>query len=172
MKEHGLGTPATRAQIIENLVGVRYLNRQGKELQPTSKAMQTIGLLKNVAPELVSPELTGEWEFKLREIEHKQLSRDQFMKEIRDLTAHIVKERRISCPMNRSRASSHSARARSAASHFRNGLKALSAERRLRFCDLENRGRAYVQPCRSRDAGQRPQDRAARWIPEQGEQTI
>jgi DNA topoisomerase-3 len=92
MKEHGLGTPATRAQIIENLVGVRYLNRQGKELQPTSKAMQTIGLLKNVAPELVSPELTGEWEFKLREIEHKQLSRDQFMKEIRDLTAHIVKE--------------------------------------------------------------------------------
>ncbi|MGD0017177.1 MAG: DNA topoisomerase 3 [Verrucomicrobiia bacterium] len=92
MKEHGLGTPATRAQIIENLVGVRYLNRHGKELQPTSKAMQTIGLLKNVAPELVSPELTGEWEYKLREIERKQLSRDKFMKEIRDLTAHIVKE--------------------------------------------------------------------------------
>ena len=90
MKERGLGTPATRAQIIENLVAVRYLNRHGKELQPTAKAMQTIGLLKNVAPELVSPELTGEWEFKLREIERQQLGREQFMKEIRDLTAHIV----------------------------------------------------------------------------------
>ena len=73
-------------------MGVRYLNRHGKELQPTAKAMQTIGLLKNVAPELVSPELTGEWEFKLREIEHKKLSREQFMKEIRDLTANIVEE--------------------------------------------------------------------------------
>jgi DNA topoisomerase-3 len=92
MKERGLGTPATRAQIIENLVGVRYLHRHGKELQPTAKAMQTIGLLKNVAPELVSPELTGEWEFKLREIEHKKLSREQFMKETHELTAHIVEE--------------------------------------------------------------------------------
>ena len=92
MKERGLGTPATRAQIIENLVAVRYLNRHGKELQPTAKAMQTIGLLKNVASELVSPELTGEWEFKLREIERQQREREQFMKEIRDLTAHIVKE--------------------------------------------------------------------------------
>jgi DNA topoisomerase-3 len=92
MKERGLGTPATRAQTIENLVAVRYLNRHGKELQPTAKAMQTISLLKNVAPELVSPELTGEWEFKLREIERKQRGREQFMKEIRDLTAHIVEE--------------------------------------------------------------------------------
>ncbi len=92
MKERGLGTPATRAQIIENLVGVRYLNRHGKELQPTAKAMQTIGLLNNVAPELVSPELTGEWEFKLREIERQQRGREQFMNEIRDLTAHLVKE--------------------------------------------------------------------------------
>ena len=92
MKERGLGTPATRAQIIENLVGVKYLTRHGKELQPTAKAMQTIGLLKNVAPELVSPELTGEWEFKLREIEHRKLGRDVFMKEIRDLTKHIVDE--------------------------------------------------------------------------------
>ncbi|HUJ09294.1 MAG TPA: DNA topoisomerase 3 [Verrucomicrobiae bacterium] len=98
MKERGLGTPATRAQIIENLVGVRYLHRHGKELQPTAKAMQTIGLLKNVAPELVSPELTGEWEFKLHEIEHKRLSREQFMKETRDLTLHIVEEAKIFKP--------------------------------------------------------------------------
>jgi DNA topoisomerase-3 len=98
MKERGLGTPATRAQIIENLVGVRYLSRHGKELQPTAKAMQTIGLLKNVAPELVSPELTGEWEFKLHQIEHKQLSREQFMKETRDLTAHIVEEAKLFKP--------------------------------------------------------------------------
>lgn len=92
MKERGLGTPATRAQIIENLVGVKYLTRHGKELQPTAKAMQTIGLLKNVAPDLVTPELTGEWEFKLREIEHRKLGREVFMNEIRDLTKHIVEE--------------------------------------------------------------------------------
>ena len=47
MKERGLGTAATRAQIIENLVGVRYLNRHGKELQPTAKAMQTIESVEN-----------------------------------------------------------------------------------------------------------------------------
>jgi DNA topoisomerase-3 len=92
MKERGLGTPATRAQIIENLVAVKYLTRHGKELQPTAKAMQTIGLLQRVAPELVSPEMTGEWEFKLREIEHRKLDEQVFMREIRELTKHIVDE--------------------------------------------------------------------------------
>ena len=99
MKERGLGTPATRAQIIENLVGVRYLNRHGKELQPTAKAMQTIGLLKNVAPELVSPELTGEWEFKLREIEHRKLGpRAVHEGDSRSHGAHREGSERFSCP--------------------------------------------------------------------------
>ena len=92
MKERGLGTPATRASIIETLIAAHYLVRHGKELQPTAKAMQTIMLLKNSVPELVSPEMTGEWEFRLREIEHKKLTRDKFMADIRELTASIVKE--------------------------------------------------------------------------------
>jgi DNA topoisomerase-3 len=92
MKERGLGTPATRATIIETLIGAHYLVRHGKELQPTAKAIQTITLLKGAVPELVSPEMTGDWEFRLREIEHKKLTREQFMADIRALTAHIVKE--------------------------------------------------------------------------------
>jgi DNA topoisomerase-3 len=90
MKEKGLGTPATRASIIETLISAHYLTRQGKELQPTAKAIQTIMLLKSAVPELTSPELTGEWEFRLREIEHRKLTRDAFMREIRDLTKDIV----------------------------------------------------------------------------------
>src|SRR5438067_2051723 len=90
MKEKGLGTPATRASIIETLISAHYLTRQGKELQPTAKAIQTITLLKNAVPELTSPELTGEWEFRLREIEHRRLTRDDFMRDIRDLTNDIV----------------------------------------------------------------------------------
>src|SRR5437773_1161643 len=90
MKEKGLGTPATRAAIIETLISAHYLSRQGKELQPTAKAIQTITLLKNAVPELTSPELTGEWEFRLREIEHRKLTRDAFMRDIRELTNAIV----------------------------------------------------------------------------------
>jgi DNA topoisomerase-3 len=90
MKEKGLGTPATRAAIIETLISAHYLTRQGKELQPTAKAIQTITLLKSAVPELTSPELTGEWEFRLREIEHRKLTRDAFMHDIRRLTEEIV----------------------------------------------------------------------------------
>jgi DNA topoisomerase-3 len=90
MKEKGLGTPATRAAIIETLISKHYLVRQGKELQPTAKAIQTIALLKNAVPELTSPEMTGEWEFRLREIEHRKLTRDAFMRDVRDLTREIV----------------------------------------------------------------------------------
>ncbi len=90
MKEKGLGTSATRAAIIETLISAHYLTRQGKELHPTAKAIQTITLLKNAVPELTSPELTGEWEFRLREIEHRKLTRDAFMRDIRHLTQEIV----------------------------------------------------------------------------------
>jgi DNA topoisomerase-3 len=92
MKEKGLGTPATRAAIIETLISANYVVRHGKELQPTPKAIQTILLLKSAVPELTSPEMTGEWEHRLREIEHRRLSREQFMRDIRELTVQIVKE--------------------------------------------------------------------------------
>src|SRR5437879_10747132 len=57
MKEKGLGTPATRASIIETLISAHYLVRQGKELQPTPKAIQTITLLKNARSEEHTSEL-------------------------------------------------------------------------------------------------------------------
>jgi DNA topoisomerase-3 len=93
MKDRGLGTPTTRAQIIETLIHSHYLHRHGKELQPTSKALQTIGLLKSIpVTELVSPETTGEWEFRLREIEHSKLTAETFMRDIRRLTREIVEK--------------------------------------------------------------------------------
>ncbi len=93
MKERGLGTPATRAQIIENLVATHYLTRHRKALQPTAKALQTIGLLRSIpVPELVTPETTGEWEFRLHQIEHGQFTREEFMQDIRQITERIVEE--------------------------------------------------------------------------------
>jgi DNA topoisomerase-3 len=92
MKERGLGTPATRAAIIETLIAAHYLVRHGKELQPTAKAIQTITLLKGAVPELVSPEMTGEWEHRLREMEQRKLTREKFMADIRELTSNIVNE--------------------------------------------------------------------------------
>ncbi|MEP7205364.1 MAG: DNA topoisomerase III [Casimicrobiaceae bacterium] len=91
MREKGLGTPATRAQIIEGLLQEKYIYREGKELTPTPKAFSLLALLRGLGvPELFSPELTAEWEFKLAEMEHGRLKRDVFMDEIVGMTRHIV----------------------------------------------------------------------------------
>jgi len=91
MSEKGLGTPATRAQIIEGLIWEKYVHRNGRELQPTAKAFSIIALLRGLdIPELCSPELTGNWEFKLRQMSRGQLRRDDFMKEIADATRNLV----------------------------------------------------------------------------------
>jgi DNA topoisomerase-3 len=91
MRAKGLGTPATRATIIEGLIYERYVHRNGRELQPTAKADQLITLLRGLKiDELCSPELTGEWEYRLSQMEHGKLKRDQFMKQIADMTRHIV----------------------------------------------------------------------------------
>ncbi|MCC6356388.1 MAG: DNA topoisomerase III [Verrucomicrobiae bacterium] len=91
MKERGLGTPATRASIIEGLIYEQYVHREGRELVPSSKAISLIELLRAIKVDaLVSPALTGEWEHKLREIEHGHMSRGEFMAEIKDLTRQIV----------------------------------------------------------------------------------
>src|SRR2546430_10092276 len=87
MREKGLGTPATRASIIEGLLYEKYLLRQGRELIPTAKAFSLITLLRGLEiPELASPELTGDWEFKLRQMKYGQLSRQDFMGQIADMT--------------------------------------------------------------------------------------
>jgi DNA topoisomerase-3 len=91
MAGRGLGTPATRAQIIENLISENYLHREGRELTPTAKAFSLITLLRGLGiTELASPELTGEWEYKLAQMEHGKLSRDEFMGHITGLTQDIV----------------------------------------------------------------------------------
>ena len=91
MREKGLGTPATRAQIIEGLIQEKYVHREGRELTPTAKAFSLLTLLHGLGvPELFSPELTAEWEFRLAQIEHGKLKREQFMRDIVKMTRHIV----------------------------------------------------------------------------------
>ena len=91
MAGRGLGTPATRAQIIENLLAEQYLLREGRELVPTAKAFSLMTLLNGLGiPELTAPELTGEWEWKLARMERGEMSRSEFMKEIAAMTQHIV----------------------------------------------------------------------------------
>jgi DNA topoisomerase-3 len=93
MREKGLGTPATRAQIIEGLIQEKYVHRDGRELTPTAKAFSLMTLLHGLGvPELFSPELTAEWEFKLAQMEHGKLKREQFMREIIRMTKHIVSQ--------------------------------------------------------------------------------
>lgn len=91
MKEKGLGTPATRAQIIDTLVTHQFIERQKRELVPTNKAENLIAFLKAVGVEdLTSPAMTGEWEYKLRLIEKNELSRKDFMMGISEMATNIV----------------------------------------------------------------------------------
>lgn len=93
MKERGLGTPATRAAIIEKLINDKYIVREQRELVPTGKAFELLSLLEARRIEvLASPELTGEWEFKLNQILKGTMTRPQFMHEIRDMTVGIVEK--------------------------------------------------------------------------------
>lgn len=92
MKDRGLGTPATRAATIEKLLSDKYLVRDGKELVPTSKAFDLIRITSAMKIEdLTSPELTGEWEYKLGLIEKGQFTREKFMGEIVELTSRMVR---------------------------------------------------------------------------------
>ncbi len=92
MSGKGLGTPATRAAIIEGLLFEKYLLREGRELIPTAKAFQLMTLLRGLGvDELTSPELTGEWENKLAQMERGKITRDEFMREIAQMTQIIVK---------------------------------------------------------------------------------
>jgi DNA topoisomerase-3 len=91
MSERGLGTPATRAATIEGLIAEEYIIRNGRELQPTAKAFSLLFALEQLrVDEIRSPELTGEWEYKLREMEHGRLKRDEFMSHIVEQTQTMV----------------------------------------------------------------------------------
>jgi DNA topoisomerase III len=91
MAEKGLGTPATRASIIEGLIYEKYMLRDGKELVPTAKAFSLLVLLRGLGVEaLTKPELTGDWEYQLKEMERGRLQRGAFMREIETMTRQMV----------------------------------------------------------------------------------
>lgn len=93
MSQRGLGTPATRAAIIEGLLLDGYVAREGRELAATSKGLALINLLHHMGiAALTSPEMTGEWEFKLKGIEQHQVERAKFMEEICRFTREIVEK--------------------------------------------------------------------------------
>ena len=89
MKESGIGTPATRAAIIERLITVAYLERDGRALVATEKGLNVIRLLGEHA--LTSPGLTGSWEQRLGKIERGEDSRKQFMSDIAGFATETVK---------------------------------------------------------------------------------
>jgi DNA topoisomerase-3 len=93
MQEKGLGTPATRAAIIEGLLTEKYMLREGREIIPTAKAFQLMTLLRGLeVEELCRADLTGEWEFKLAQMEKGLLSREAFMQQIAAMTERMVKK--------------------------------------------------------------------------------
>jgi len=95
MGKKGLGTPATRATIIEGLIAEKYIQRDQRDLLALPKAFALIELLRATGmPVLTSPEMTGEWEFKLGQMERGEIERSAFMQEITDLTRRIVESAR------------------------------------------------------------------------------
>lgn len=91
MKEKGLGTPATRANVIDHLIREKYMERDGRNLLPTTKAEGLWEFLQAVKAEaLTQPALTGDWEYQLRQMETGKTTREKFMAGIIDLTKTIV----------------------------------------------------------------------------------
>lgn len=87
LKDSGLGTPATRAAIIERLIKVGYITRKGKSLIPTEKGKKLIAV---VPPELKSPETTGKWEKGLTRIAKGSMEPERFMDSIKRYVVYIV----------------------------------------------------------------------------------
>ncbi|NWK55758.1 DNA topoisomerase III [Verrucomicrobiaceae bacterium N1E253] len=91
MADRGLGTPATRAATIEGLIRQKYIERDGREIHVTRKGLSLIDLTQELGIDaLASPSMTGDWESKLHQMEHGQLTRPEFMQEIIGFTSDIV----------------------------------------------------------------------------------
>jgi DNA topoisomerase III len=90
MKDSGIGTPATRSAIIERVIAVGYVERDGRALVATEKGLNVIRLLNEHA--LTSPSLTGSWEQRLGKIERGEDSRKQFMSDIAGFARETVKQ--------------------------------------------------------------------------------
>ncbi|GAU07917.1 type IA DNA topoisomerase [Desulfoplanes formicivorans] len=94
LKERGLGTPATRAQIIETLISRNYVTKQGKKLMATDKGCHVVETVEASLPDLVSPELTGSWEQELKTMEHGNITYPQFMGRIKNMVRQGVENLR------------------------------------------------------------------------------
>ena len=90
MKDSGIGTPATRAAIIERLIDVGYIEREGRALMPTEKGMNVIRLLDG--HQLTEPALTGEWEHRLEQIQEGTETRKKFMADIKEFAVGTISE--------------------------------------------------------------------------------
>ena len=90
MKDSGIGTPATRAAIIERLIDVGYIEREGRALMPTEKGMNVIRLLDG--HQLTEPALTGEWEHRLEQIQEGTETRTKFMADIKEFAVGTISE--------------------------------------------------------------------------------
>ncbi len=88
MKDRGLGTPATRAGMIERLLQRSYIERDKKKLIPTTRGISLIGLVTNQP--IANPELTGEWEMRLNQIAKGEYASDKFMEEVKNYTREVV----------------------------------------------------------------------------------
>lgn len=97
MKSIGLGTPATRAGIIEKLISVGYIKRNKKNLVPTQNGIQ---LIEIVHEKLKKPDLTGEWESQLGKISKKEVASRDFIVDIKKYVAEIVREGKITSAAN------------------------------------------------------------------------
>ena len=177
MQEKGLGTPATRAAIIEGLINEKYMFREGRELIPTAKAFQLMTLLRGLGvEELSKPELTGEWEYKLAQMEHGKLSREAFMREIAEMTKHIVKKAKeydrdtvpgdyatlpTPCPNCGGVVKENYRR-------YACTGKSGKRRRRLRLLVRQDAGRPHLRAGRSRAVAARQEDRPAGGLPLQG----
>lgn len=91
MKERGLGTPATRAQIIETLLGRKYADKDGKRLVATDLGCWAMDVVCAMIPQVASPEMTGEWEMRLKEMEQGRYAYGMFMSQVRDMVASGVR---------------------------------------------------------------------------------
>lgn len=99
LKERGIGTPATRAAIIETLLRRNYIRREKKQLHCTDMGRCLIALIRD--PLLKSPEMTGEWEEKLKQIERDVLNPDDFMNGIASYIRNMIQESNIQLDTSR-----------------------------------------------------------------------
>jgi DNA topoisomerase-3 len=90
MKERGLGTPATRAQIIETLLARKYIGKDGKRLVATDLGCWAVDVVCSMIPQVASPELTGEWEKRLKEMEQGGYAYGVFMHQVREMVSSGV----------------------------------------------------------------------------------